>query len=138
MAGSLPYWGQLITGNKRHYHCGVGKGLAAISTTGEIYPCHRFVGQHDMKIGHIDSYTVDGLNNYHRAVVDNLPECKTCWARYTCGGGCFYDNKAQRGVPYLPDRSFCQEVYSTMEMAIVLYLQLDEEDKKYFKESLKL
>ncbi len=131
------FLGQFIAGNKRHYHCGVGKGLAAISTTGDIYPCHRFVGQQDMKIGNIDSYTVDGINNYHRAVVDNLPECKTCWARYTCGGGCFYDNKASRGATHLPDRSFCQEVYATMEMAITLYLQLDDEDKRYFHDSLK-
>lgn len=129
--------GQMILSSKRHYYCGVGKGMAAITMTGDIYPCHRFAGQEDMKLGNIDTYRVDGVNDYDRAVVDNMPECKHCWVRHVCGGGCFYDSKAARGDIHLPDRSFCLEVKTLMEMAIPLYLQLDENDKIYVKDSLK-
>ncbi len=129
--------GQLISSDKRHYYCGVGRGMVAITTAGDIYPCHRFAGQEDMKLGNIDSYKVGGINDYHRAIVDNLPECKRCWARYACGGGCFYESKAARGDVHLPDRSFCQEIKTLVEMAIPLYLQLDDEDKLYVKDSLK-
>lgn len=136
--GTVGYFvGQLISADKRHYCCGVGKTMAAITTAGDIYPCHRFVGQEDMKLGNIDSYQWSGINDYHRAFVDNLPECKRCWARYACGGGCFYESKASRGDIHLPDRSFCQETKALMEMAIPLYLQLDDEDKTYVKDSLK-
>jgi uncharacterized protein len=129
--------GQLISADKRHYYCGVGRGMAAITTNGDIYPCHRFAGQEDMKLGNIDSYQWSGINDYHRAFVDNLPECKRCWARYACGGGCFYESKASRGNIHLPDRSFCRETKALMEMAIPLYLQLDDDDKTYVKDSLK-
>jgi uncharacterized protein len=129
--------GQMISTEKRHYFCGVGRGMAAITISGDIYPCHRFAGQEDMKLGNIDSYKVDGINDYHRAVVENLPECKTCWARHACGGGCFYESKAARGDIHLPDRSHCAEIKALMEMAIPLYLQLDDADKVYVKDSLK-
>jgi uncharacterized protein len=129
--------GQMISTEKRHYYCGVGRGMAAITTSGDIYPCHRFAGQEDMKLGNINSYKVDGINDYHRAIVDNLPECKRCWARHACGGGCFYESKTARGDVHLPDRSHCAEVKALMEMAIPLYLQLDDEDKAYVKDSLK-
>jgi uncharacterized protein len=129
--------GQLISSEKRHYYCGVGRGMAAVTAGGDLYPCHRFAGQQDMKLGTLESYRVDGINDYHRAIVDRLPECQRCWARYACGGGCFYQNKAVRGDIHLPDRSSCLEVKEMMEMAIPLYLQLDEEDRAYVKESLK-
>lgn len=131
------YVGQLISSGKRQYYCGVGRGMAAITTSGDIYPCHRFAGQEDMKLGNIDSYKADGINDYHRAAVDNLPECKHCWARYACGGGCFYESKAARGDVRLPDRSFCHETKAMMEIAIPLYLQLDDADKTYIKDYLK-
>jgi len=127
---------KLISASKGYYFCSVGKTMAAITTAGDIYPCHRFAGQEDMKLGNIGSYRWSGLNDYHRAVVDNLPECKRCWARYACGGGCFYESKASRGDFHLPDRSFCRETKALMETAISIYLQLDEEDKTYFKVSL--
>lgn len=131
------YIGHLILSGKRHYYCGVGRGMAAITTSGDIYPCHRFAGQKDMKLGTIDSYKPDGINDYHRAVVDNLPECRHCWARHACGGGCFYESKAARGDVRLPDRAFCRETKALIEMAISLYLQLDDEDKTYVKDYLR-
>lgn len=130
--------GKVISGNKQRYYCGVGRGMAAVTTNGDIYPCHRFVGQEDMKLGNIDSYKVDGINDYYRAAVDNLPECKHCWARYACGGGCFYESKAARGDIHLPDRSHCQETKALMELAIPFYFQIDDADKTYVKDRLKL
>lgn len=124
---------RLISRRKRHYFCGVGRGMAAISITGDIYPCHRFAGQNDVKLGNIDSYESGEINKYHRAAVDNLLECKQCWVRYACGGGCFYEGKAARGDIYLPDRSFCRETRALMKIAIPLYLRLDDGDKAYME-----
>lgn len=124
---------RLISRSKRHYYCGIGRGMAAITTSGNIYPCHRFAGQEDMKLGNIDNYSHVGINDYHRANVDSLQECKQCWARYFCGGGCFYESKAARGNIHLPDHSFCQKTKALMEIAIPLYLQLDDGDKSYVK-----
>jgi len=126
--------GYLITKEKRNYYCAVGKGMRAISIAGDVYPCHRFVGLEDMKQGNIENYTVGDINDYHRTVVDSLSECKSCWVRYVCGGGCFYKNKASRGDIRLPDNSFCEQIQTLMEIAIDLYLQMDDGDKKHIKQ----
>jgi len=128
---------QMVAANKRRYYCGVGRGMAAITANGDVYPCHRFAGQEDMKLGNIETYRAGVINDYHRTVVDNLPECKRCWARYVCGGGCFYESKAARGDIRLPDHAHCAEVKALMAIAIPLYLQLDEEDKAYIEGKLK-
>jgi uncharacterized protein len=125
---------QLITGEKRPYFCAIGKDMVAVTASGDIYPCHRFAGQQDMKLGNLASYKVDGMNDYHRVTVDSLPECANCWARYACGGGCFYQNKAVRGNLHLPDRAKCRKIKQLVETAISLYLKLNEEDKVYVKE----
>lgn len=130
------YMSQLLSKSKRHYYCGIGRGMAAVTASGEIYPCHRFAGQEDMKLGTLESYRVDGLTDHHQAQVDRLPECRNCWARYACGGGCAYQNKAVRGDWHLPDISSCQETKDLFELSIHLYLQLDEDDRQYFSSSL--
>ena len=107
--GSLHLLAALAEGKRRHAACGIGRGLHAVAVNGDVYPCHRFVGLTDVRLGHIQDYRVNGLNDYHRAVVENLPVCRTCWARYLCGGGCFYDNRARTGDMHRPDPSFCVE-----------------------------
>jgi uncharacterized protein len=123
----------LISRKKRYFGCGVGKGMAGISVSGDIFPCHRFVGQEDAKMGHIDSDHPEGLNEYHRAVVLNLPGCRSCWARYFCGGGCFYHNKAHTGDMHRPGSSFCEEMKATVEIAISICLQMDEGDREFLQ-----
>lgn len=123
----------LVSRKKRYYGCGVGKGMAGISVSGEIYPCHRFVGLEDVKMGHIDIDRPEGLNGYHRAAVLNIPGCRSCWARYFCGGGCFYHNKAQTGEMHRPGSSFCEEMKATVEIAISVCLQMDEGDREFLK-----
>ncbi|WP_428559941.1 MAG: radical SAM protein [Solidesulfovibrio sp. DCME] len=123
--------GDLLTGKKRHHACGIGKNLAAISVTGDIYPCHRFVGLTELRQGNIADYTSGAPNAYHRAVVDSLPVCRRCWARYVCGGGCFYLNKATTGDMHRPTPLDCQERRSMFEGLVHVYCQLDAADREY-------
>ena len=44
---------------KRRFPCGAGLGMVGIDARGSIYPCHRFVGQEDYRIGHISSGAPD-------------------------------------------------------------------------------
>lgn len=126
----------MACGRKRYYGCGIGKSVVGISVTGDIYPCHRFVGQEAMRMGHIADLRVEGLNEYHRAVVDRLPECRRCWARYYCGGGCFYHNKAHTGDMHRPQALDCRERRAMIEGLIHVHCRLDEADKEYVKDVL--
>jgi uncharacterized protein len=134
----LPSMAGIASGQKRHYGCGVGKGMAGISATGDIYPCHRFAGLEEMRMGNIAGYRAGGLNDYYRAVVDHSPECRSCWARYFCGGGCFYLNKAHTGDMRRPEALDCRERKAMFEGLIHVYCQLDDGDKEYVKDILKV
>ncbi|MEO5357035.1 MAG: SPASM domain-containing protein [Nitrospirae bacterium YQR-1] len=65
-------------------------------------------------------YKVEGINDYHRSVVNNLPKCLTCWARCICGGGCFYDNKSHTGDMRKPDTFYCNETRAAAETNIYI------------------
>ncbi|MDW7675875.1 MAG: 4Fe-4S cluster-binding domain-containing protein, partial [Bacillota bacterium] len=43
----------LLHNNKRKYFCGAGRGLVAVSISGDIYLCHRFVGKEEYKLGNV-------------------------------------------------------------------------------------
>jgi uncharacterized protein len=127
----LPAILDLCEGKRHHYGCGMGRGLAGISTSGDVYPCHRFIGQADMRMGNIDDYKAEPLNVHGRAVVDVLPDCQTCWARYWCGGGCFYRNKALTGDLHRPDRLDCLERMAQIEGLLHVQSQLEAGDRAY-------
>lgn len=121
----------LATGEKRRAFCGVGRGMRAVSVDGGLYPCHRFVGLEEFRMGGLDDDRPVGLNDYHRAVVENLPECRSCWARYSCGGGCFYENRGRTGDVRRPDPLFCQEVRTLQEDLVAGWCRLSDEERAY-------
>ena len=75
---------------KRITGCGSGTEYMAVTPWGELYPCHQFVGDEKYSLGNI----WDGVTN--KAVQDEFrscnayarKECKDCWARLYCSGGC--------------------------------------------------
>lgn len=81
---------QLFARTRRNFFCPAGERMFGISADGEIYPCALHVGRPQSKLGHLQT----GLDSKKREIfrtkfsIDNQVECKTCWARYLCGGGC--------------------------------------------------
>ncbi len=75
---------------KRITGCGSGTEYMAVTPWGELFPCHQFVGDPKYSLGNI----WDGVTN--KAVQDEFrhcnayarKECKDCWARLYCSGGC--------------------------------------------------
>ena len=75
---------------KRISGCGVGTEYMAVTPSGDLYPCHQFVGDDDFKIGNI----YEGVTNPH--VLDQFKncniyshkECADCFAKLYCSGGC--------------------------------------------------
>lgn len=120
-----------------HYACGVGKGIVGVSIDGGIYPCHRFIGQTETCMGDINCHEFSGVNSYYKAIVDNLPDCRFCWVRYYCGGGCFYNNKAHTGDIHRPNASDCEETKLLFEGLMHVYCQLDDEDMGYLRSIFK-
>ena len=127
----------LAGGRKVHAGCGVGRGMRAVAVDGSVYPCHRFVGLEETRLGQLSDYRAGAINDYHRAVVENLPVCRSCWARYFCGGGCFYDNLACTGDMQRPDSLFCDEMRTVCEDVICGWCALSDEERAYVREQAK-
>ncbi len=75
---------------KRISGCGSGTEYMAVTPWGDLYPCHQFVGEESYKLGDIwNGVTNTELREDFRACnVYARPECKDCWAKLYCSGGC--------------------------------------------------
>ena len=75
---------------KRVSGCGVGTEYMAITPSGELYPCHQFVGDEKFKLGTIfDGVTnPEVLEQFKQCNVYSHKECKDCFAKLYCSGGC--------------------------------------------------
>jgi len=86
---------------KRLSGCGAGHEYVAISPEGGIYPCHQFVGQEEYKMGTLydtpDSLPHQLVSKFRQANVYHKEDCRTCWARFSCSGGCHAANTAFGG-----------------------------------------
>lgn len=75
---------------KRAVGCGAGSEYLAVTPEGELYPCHQFVGEKEFLLGTLET----GIQNrelrdkFKLANVYNKEECRNCWARFYCSGGC--------------------------------------------------
>lgn len=121
---------------QRLFACGIGREMLAVSASGDIYPCHRFVGHSDKRLGHVsDGHSVENTE-FTDTSVNNLPVCRFCWARYFCGGGCFYHNLACTGEMHDPDPLFCHDIKQVCERLLSRWCSLDETDKAWLKQKL--
>ena len=75
---------------KRVSGCGAGGEYMAVTPWGDLYPCHQFVGNGDFCLGNVK----EGLKNeelsrsFCAVNVYSRPECRDCFARFFCSGGC--------------------------------------------------
>ncbi len=75
---------------KRITGCGSGTEYMAVTPWGELYPCHQFVGDPKYSLGNIwDGVTNTTVQDEFRSCnAYAKPECKDCWAKLYCSGGC--------------------------------------------------
>jgi uncharacterized protein len=83
-------------GEKRSCFCGIGNNLFAISTDGDIYACHRFIGNNKYKIGNL--YQGFEKNNsiqdaFMKCNIIN-EKCSDCFALNVCRGGCQHEKQS--------------------------------------------
>ncbi len=107
---------------KRVSGCGAGMEYLVVTPTGDIYPCHQFVGEEQFLMGNI---WVDLLNEEIRKGfahnhLQNKAECRACWARYFCGGGCHANAFHSNGDIKKPSQVSCAMHRKRIEGAIYL------------------
>ncbi len=115
---------------KRISGCGSGTEYMAVTPWGDLYPCHQFVGEEKFKLGDI----WNGVSNtaiqedFASCNVYARSDCKDCWARLYCSGGCaanaYHATGDVRGVYQYG----CELFRKRMECALTLAIddQLEE------------
>lgn len=87
---------QLHRGACSPYPCGAGGGYFSVAASGRWYACHRAIGDPAFELG-----SNSGLNDGKRRAflqarhVHAQTDCRTCWARYLCSGGCHQEAHAR-------------------------------------------
>ena len=89
---------------KRISGCGSGTEYMAVTPWGDLYPCHQFVGDEKFRLGDIwhgvDNHAVQ--DEFASCNVYAHEECRDCWARLYCSGGCaanaYHATGSVRGV----------------------------------------
>ncbi|MCL2030778.1 MAG: thioether cross-link-forming SCIFF peptide maturase [Oscillospiraceae bacterium] len=85
---------------KRVRGCGAGYEYAAVTPDGDLYPCHQFAGRPEFRLGSVREDTpLDGpvSGQFRSLSIDTLADCRACWARYYCSGGCAASNLTAEG-----------------------------------------
>ena len=107
---------------KRISGCGSGTEYMAVTPWGDLYPCHQFVGDEKFKLGDVWK----GVTNHQ--IQDKFascnvyahPECKDCWARLYCSGGCAANAYHATGSITGVYEAGCELFRKRMECAIMV------------------
>ncbi len=75
---------------KRITGCGSGTEYMAVTPWGELFPCHQFVGDPKYSLGDIWNgvKNTEVQDQFRKCNAYARKECKDCWARLYCSGGC--------------------------------------------------
>ena len=107
---------------KRISGCGSGTEYMAVTPWGDLYPCHQFVGDEKFKLGDI----YNGVNNvkiqdeFLSCNVYAREECKDCWAKLYCSGGCAANAYHATGSIKGIYKNGCKLFKKRMECAIMV------------------
>ena len=107
---------------KRISGCGSGTEYMAVTPWGDLYPCHQFVGEEKFKLGDIwQGVTNKEIQGEFAACnVYAREECRDCWARLYCSGGCAANAYHATGSVKGIYESGCELFRKRMECAIMV------------------
>ena len=105
---------------KRISGCGSGTEYMAVTPWGDLYPCHQFAGEEHFRLGDIwhGVTNPEVQEDFASCNVYAREECRDCWARLYCSGGCaanaYHATGSVRGVY----RTGCELFKKRMQCAI--------------------
>lgn len=117
---------------KRISGCGVGTEYMAVTPSGELYPCHQFVGDEKFLLGDIRKGVINTaiLDEFKGCNVYSHPECKDCFAKLYCSGGCAANAYHTTGSVNGIYEFGCELHRKRIECAIMLKVAEAEENLK--------
>jgi uncharacterized protein len=114
---------------KRITGCGSGTEYMAVTPWGELFPCHQFVGDSKYSLGNI----YDGVTNteiqdgFRSCNAYAREECKDCWARLYCSGGCAANSYHATGSINGVYKYGCELFKKRIECAVMMQVAESED-----------
>lgn len=107
---------------KRLRGCGCGNEYVSVTPEGDVYPCHQFVGKKEWIMGSVNdlSLNTEIKDSFAKTTVYTKPECRTCWAKFYCSGGCNANNLEYAGAIKKPYKLACDLEKKRLECAIMI------------------
>lgn len=118
---------EIHRGSHRPYPCGAAAGYASVSAEGNLFGCHRAIDDPAFAIGSIEmgpDITSRTAFLTERHVMNQAP-CRTCWARFLCGGGCHHEVRARGRVG-------CDYIRGWLDFCLGAYAELSARIPDYF------
>lgn len=121
-------------GSERHSGCGAARYMYAVDINGDLYPCHRFVGESSFCLGNIEQ-DVNRESFLNQININERDKCKKCWAQNLCLGGCPHENFTVTGSINHSGNRNCKFSHMVYEELFKIYVNLSERDKEIFQDS---
>ncbi len=114
---------------KRLSGCGSGTEYLAVTPWGDLYPCHQFVGDEKFLMGNVwdGVKTPEIQKDFRHCNVYTKEECRNCFARFYCSGGCAANSYNMHGTIHSTYEIGCELQRKRVECAIMIKAALAEE-----------
>ncbi len=114
---------ELHQGHAKAYPCGAGIGLMGVATDGDVALCHRFAGSDTHRLGDVRGgisweRQQEFLDSHHIA---EKTDCRTCWARPICAGGCYHEANTRYGSTTTPNLHYCEWIRGWTHICLEIY-----------------
>jgi uncharacterized protein len=114
---------EIHQGHAKAYPCGAGLGLMGVATDGDVALCHRFAGSEAHKLGDVrHGVSWDRqqafLDSHH---INEKTDCRTCWARPICAGGCYHEANTRYGSTAQPNLHYCEWIRGWTHTCLEIY-----------------
>ncbi|MDY6065458.1 MAG: thioether cross-link-forming SCIFF peptide maturase [Finegoldia sp.] len=112
---------------KRMQGCGAGCEYVSVTPEGDVYPCHQFVGDEKYLLGNIldddFEFPQDIREEFLNCHVFSKEDCKDCWCKFYCSGGCHANAYHFNNDIYKPYKLSCEMQRKRTECAIMVEVE---------------
>ncbi len=141
VAGGQPHFGDFnrfllffCSGESVQPHCSALTTSLGVSASGGVYPCNA-LGEVDSALlgdvrGGLDLQKLEAWRGF--LDFEAKPDCRACWARNVCGGGCLAMAHALEGDACRVDAQACEAIRRITELAIWMHVELRERAPDFF------
>jgi uncharacterized protein len=107
---------------KRLRGCSCGNEYVAVTPEGDIFPCHQFVGDDKWKMGNVldGKFDMQMKNEFAKANIYSKQDCRSCWAKFYCSGGCNANSWQYEGDILKSHKISCELEKKRLECAIMM------------------